>query len=396
MRVKRGQGSLEYLVLATVALTVSAVVILVAMNAFGGQAPQISLNNCRAAAQVCKNQLFLNSSASCSQCDTACISEGEEVVPYAATCCKAGLPENIYSGFTGQCSYGADLWADPNGITFSNSNPQTPFPMQVSAKIKNNGLKTSLQTTARLSVKPLGGAYTDVQTVTLPALASSAETTVSFTWPVTDYSNPWTVRVMADPSNTVIEVNENDNTASKTLTNTDNILILTSNTSYHAWNIAGPSGSDFASPAYYGREPALYLAVCDPKDYEVRFQVHITTLLEPKGATMNLYVANSITPCPNSGFALVEQTTNASTSDYWVTDKLQYTTTGSGIYFTYYAEIVDGSGVVNQTTNKMCFKICSITNTGYGAGGGGGTGGSNSPCNLLNCPGTCVGNYCIV
>ncbi|RLG21418.1 hypothetical protein DRN74_02540 [Candidatus Micrarchaeota archaeon] len=102
--MKRAQGSLEYLVLITVVLGISAVVIMFTLGAFGTQKTAGDLNKCKAAASQCLSQL-LTGASDCPFCEDACIdAQGRDIQSHEAGCgvacqlCKEGKVNMIGVG----------------------------------------------------------------------------------------------------------------------------------------------------------------------------------------------------------------------------------------------------------------------------------------------------------
>lgn len=100
----RAQGSLEYLVIISVALAITVVVTLIVVNSFGSQQNRYVYNTCANAAASCKTSLSANPASECSFCDTSCnFTNGTAIFPRATYCCKQGKSEMIYDG-SGGCT----------------------------------------------------------------------------------------------------------------------------------------------------------------------------------------------------------------------------------------------------------------------------------------------------
>jgi len=98
----RAQGSLEYLIIITVAIAILAVVTSFVIGYFSTQSDQFYYASCSDAASLCKNTLIMDYSNECPTCDNACnFSNGTEIFNTAALCCKQGKPESIYRGSPG-------------------------------------------------------------------------------------------------------------------------------------------------------------------------------------------------------------------------------------------------------------------------------------------------------
>ena len=106
----RVQGSLEYLIIISVVLAVTAIVTLIVVNSFGSQETHYLYNTCVAAAKTCRTSLVSDSNAQCSFCDNSCnFTNGTEIFQNATQCCKQGNDSGIYDGSFGcklSCSDG--------------------------------------------------------------------------------------------------------------------------------------------------------------------------------------------------------------------------------------------------------------------------------------------------
>ena len=98
----RAQGSLEYLIIISVAIAVVAIVSMIVVNSFGQRQSDFVMASCASAASTCNSTLIFNSTASCDFCDTSCnFSNGTEVFSTAADCCKQGKSNMVYDGSPG-------------------------------------------------------------------------------------------------------------------------------------------------------------------------------------------------------------------------------------------------------------------------------------------------------
>jgi len=108
--MRKAQGSLEYLIIISVALAVVAIVSLIVVNSFGSQQNRYVYNTCASSAASCKISLSANPDFECSFCDTSCsFANGTSIFPSAVMCCKQGLTSKIYDGSPGcmpSCSDG--------------------------------------------------------------------------------------------------------------------------------------------------------------------------------------------------------------------------------------------------------------------------------------------------
>ena len=106
----RAQGSLEYLIIISIAVAIIAIVSMIMVNSFGQRQSDYVMASCASAASTCRSTLIADPTASCDFCDTSCkYSNGTEVFPTAATCCKSGQNSLIYGGSLGcvpSCSDG--------------------------------------------------------------------------------------------------------------------------------------------------------------------------------------------------------------------------------------------------------------------------------------------------
>ena len=88
---KKGQGSLEYLIIIAAVLAIAAIVVLFLTGAFSGTDTDSS--ECKTAAAKCAVDQVTSPGATCGFCEAAC--SGLSV--FANDSCKAGQPENISS-----------------------------------------------------------------------------------------------------------------------------------------------------------------------------------------------------------------------------------------------------------------------------------------------------------
>ncbi len=113
----RAQGSLEYLIILAVVLTVSGVVVAYMTGIIGAHKSSVTITDCKQAAIDCKASRLLSSNDPCLACDTACKdSTGAEVFDGATYCCTNSQPEMIFGnssgcggGFTYKCNDGTAL-----------------------------------------------------------------------------------------------------------------------------------------------------------------------------------------------------------------------------------------------------------------------------------------------
>jgi len=101
----RTQGSLEYLVIIAIVLSISSVVILYATGIIGTQKSSVSISTCKQASIDCRLSKMSSPTDQCDQCDAACkdSTTGIEIFSGATLCCKAGKTDMIYAGTPG-CS----------------------------------------------------------------------------------------------------------------------------------------------------------------------------------------------------------------------------------------------------------------------------------------------------
>ncbi len=130
----RAQGSLEYLVIITAAIAVLAVVASFVVGYFSTQSGQFYYASCSNAAALCRDTLLINSDSECAMCNNACnLSDGTEIFASASSCCRLGLPSEIYSGSDGsncvscsdrtlydKCSASLPLYCNHEGTLVSN------------------------------------------------------------------------------------------------------------------------------------------------------------------------------------------------------------------------------------------------------------------------------------
>lgn len=113
--MQKGQGALEYLIIITAVLAISAVIVLFLTGALGGQSNSAQFSACKNAAVACKNSKLLSPNDPCFICDTSCVDlQGNDLITgtktfeagSAVAYCKAGQPEQIYKRSAGNCSDG--------------------------------------------------------------------------------------------------------------------------------------------------------------------------------------------------------------------------------------------------------------------------------------------------
>jgi len=99
----RAQGSLEYLIIISVVLAISAIVIMYTTGIIGGQKSSVSISTCKQASIDCKLSKMSSPTDQCDQCDAACkdSTTGIEIFSGATGCCKAGKTDMIYTGTPG-------------------------------------------------------------------------------------------------------------------------------------------------------------------------------------------------------------------------------------------------------------------------------------------------------
>jgi len=94
----RAQGSLEYLVILAVILTVSGIVIGYMTGIISGQRSSVTITGCKQVAVDCKASKLLSPSDPCTACDTACKdSSGVELFDGATYCCNRGQPDMVFA-----------------------------------------------------------------------------------------------------------------------------------------------------------------------------------------------------------------------------------------------------------------------------------------------------------
>jgi hypothetical protein len=105
--MQKAQGALEYLIIIAVVISITAVITLISVNYFGGQQQEYHYASCQQAASTCKISKSINQNNPCTVCDNACnYTNGTEIFPDAITCCKLGMPQEIYPSSTGDnCDY---------------------------------------------------------------------------------------------------------------------------------------------------------------------------------------------------------------------------------------------------------------------------------------------------
>ena len=99
--MRKGQGSLEYLIIVAVVLALIAIVVLFLTGILGGSKASGDLNKCRTAASQCLSEI-IGGPSSCAYCEDACISADgldiqgcEEGCGTACQLCKAGKTNMI-------------------------------------------------------------------------------------------------------------------------------------------------------------------------------------------------------------------------------------------------------------------------------------------------------------
>jgi len=98
----RAQGSLEYLIIISVAIAVVAIVSMIIVNSFGQRQSDFVMASCTSAASTCRSTLIADPTASCDFCDTSCkFANGTEIFSTATQCCTQGIPSRIYDGSLG-------------------------------------------------------------------------------------------------------------------------------------------------------------------------------------------------------------------------------------------------------------------------------------------------------
>jgi len=124
----RAQGSLEYLIIISIAIAIVAIVSMIMVNSFSQRQSDYVMASCASAASTCKSTLIADPTAKCDFCDTSCkYANGTEVFPSAATCCVQGLNAKIYAGATGcgpACSDGTP-YGGCGAVRPSYCNPST-------------------------------------------------------------------------------------------------------------------------------------------------------------------------------------------------------------------------------------------------------------------------------
>ena len=95
----RAQGSLEYLIIITAVLAISAAVIMFLVSMSEGQEETASVAACKLEASKCKLTLYSVPDDPCTSCESACKTKKTgEVALYAVNCCKLGETAMIGSG----------------------------------------------------------------------------------------------------------------------------------------------------------------------------------------------------------------------------------------------------------------------------------------------------------
>lgn len=132
-----GQSSLEYLIIVVAVLAVSAFIVMFVGGSFGVQKEPAAISICKEAAAQCKSLRTIDPTIDCPACVAQCSdkSTGKDVVdrqtanapggPYgtAAMCCRLGLPDEIYSGRTTQCTAAPKTDASLTSISLTTPNP---------------------------------------------------------------------------------------------------------------------------------------------------------------------------------------------------------------------------------------------------------------------------------
>ena len=90
---KKGQGSLEYLIIIAAVLAISAIVVLFVTGAFSGAGAAKDVSLCKSVASNCGNKLATGGSA-CVECEEACAPGGRDAT-MSVNLCKFGLTQSI-------------------------------------------------------------------------------------------------------------------------------------------------------------------------------------------------------------------------------------------------------------------------------------------------------------
>ena len=85
--MKRGQGSLEYLIIIAAVLAIAAIVVLFLTGAFSGASSTGDLSLCKDTASKCATELATSASVMCSvtMCESSCNAAGINVT-FSGTC----------------------------------------------------------------------------------------------------------------------------------------------------------------------------------------------------------------------------------------------------------------------------------------------------------------------
>ncbi|MFH0987204.1 MAG: class III signal peptide-containing protein [Candidatus Micrarchaeota archaeon] len=98
---KKGQGSLEYLIILAAVLAIAAVVVLFVTGAFSGA--KTSVTDCKTASSQCAVELAGNTAAPCGSCDTKCaggVAIATNATDITYTAGAAGAIEACHDGAT--------------------------------------------------------------------------------------------------------------------------------------------------------------------------------------------------------------------------------------------------------------------------------------------------------
>jgi hypothetical protein len=209
--VQKGQVGIEYLVLVATALVIVSVVVLLSTGFFGGQKESAQFNMCRQAASLCKNALYINGTAACTECETACKDPATNapLSPTAIQCCKTGMPDKLYIGFSGTCIRAPDLTVPD--ISFSKTNPLPGESITITTTINNVGLVGAANFNVLFEYKEAGAAtYTKIDSKQVVGVGAEGSITVSTTWGLLALKT-YDIRVTADETNVITEADETNN-----------------------------------------------------------------------------------------------------------------------------------------------------------------------------------------
>lgn len=103
--MRKGQGSLEYLIIIAAVLSISAIIVLFLTGFFQGQSEAAMFAQCKQAATSCRSAKLLTPNDPCTICEDQCVDfHGNDLIAGIPTCvegsacwfCKQGRPGEIY------------------------------------------------------------------------------------------------------------------------------------------------------------------------------------------------------------------------------------------------------------------------------------------------------------